>query len=130
MKRQIKTITKLISIVFSAMILFYVFLSCNENSADAKDKNIPQNAIKVGGYSGDMYHIQGEYPVSMYGDPEAFKRGVNTYVSKNEMNDRLVISANRYEGVGDTLLQNRKIAFSSKTGMDAQKEFILEVRKC
>ena len=66
---------------------------------------MPENALSVYCPSDEVtYIVPGEYPTNCAEDGEAFKWGYNVFVSKMNADDKLVLSANRNEGLGRTSL--------------------------
>ena len=75
---------------------------------------MPENALSVYCPSDEItYIVPGEYPANYAEDGEAFKWGYNVFVSKMNADDKLVLSANRNEGLGRTSLTSSGTYYKS-----------------
>ena len=74
------------------------FVSCAHDGGE-----LPENALPVYCPSDEVtYIVPGEYPASYAEDGESYKWGYNVFVSKMNGDDKLVLSANRNEGLERT----------------------------
>ena len=90
------------------MTAFLVLCSCTNTN------KIPENALAVNSPLDDItYLLPGEYPEYNAEDAEAFKWGYNVFVSKMNADDKLVLSANRNEGLGRTSLTSSGTYYKS-----------------
>lgn len=88
-----------------SVVLLIVLIMCCCASYTSNEEEMPENALSVYCPSDEItYVVPGEYPANYAEDGEAFKWGYNVFVSKMNADDKLVLSANRNEGLGRTSL--------------------------
>ena len=98
--------------LITVFILIVVICSCVACSNN--DEQIPENAILVYCPSDNISYITpGDYPIFNAEDGEVFKWGYNVFVSKMNADDKLVLSANRNEGLGRTSLTSSGTYYKS-----------------
>ena len=99
--------------IISIVLLIVVIMCCCASCAQNEDE-MPDNALSVYYPSDEItYVVPGEYPANYAEDGEAFKWGYNVFVSKMNADDKLVLSANRNEGLERTSLTSSGIYYKS-----------------
>ena len=100
---------RIISVVLLIVLIMCCCASCTQN-----EDEMPENALSVYCPSDEItYIVPGEYPANYAEDGEAFKWGYNVFVSKMNADDKLVLSANRNEGLGRTSLTSSGTYYKS-----------------
>lgn len=100
---------KIISLILLIVLTMCCCASCTQN-----EDEMSENAILVHCPSDEItYIVPGEYPANYAEDGEAFKWGYNVFVSKMNADDKLVLSANRNEGLGRTSLTSSGTYYKS-----------------
>ena len=100
---------KTISVVFLIVLIMSCCASCTQN-----EDEMPENTLSVYCPSDEItYVVPGEYPANYAEDAEALKWGYNVFVSKMNADDKLVLSANRNEGLGRTSLTSSGTYYKS-----------------
>ena len=100
---------KIISLILLIVLTMCCCASCTQN-----EDEMPENALSVYCPSDEItYIVPGEYPVNYAEDTEAFKWGYNVFVSKMNADEKLVLSANRNEGLERTSLTSSGTYYKS-----------------
>lgn len=100
---------KRIVVILLIIVIMVCFVSCAYGSVE-----LPENALPVYCPSDEItYILPSDYPTNYAEDGETFKWGYNVFVSKMNADDKLVLSANRNEGLGRTSLTNSGTYYKS-----------------